>query len=729
MNARQFAWARVDWGMQTMRDRDGLKLALGLAVMVLVLAAPQGLLGQSTAQSADTMHKIAMAGNKGVVAVYCMRDEWESYFGTGTVLSPDGYVLTSTTVVPPGIEEVYVHFTDYRVMPARVVEIKEELEGVLLKVDATKLDWLPVARAIPGVGEHAYTVGNADHCIRLSGHASFSAGMVSGVYEVTSGDSQSVYTGLAIETTAAINPGQDGGPLLNASGQVVGMISLGFSESRWQGTAVPMTKLIAGMKTLRDGAVRLGQQRVVEPPHAHTAAGNPLSATASKMTSALVSVLVTRAFPAEPVTPVTWQFYRKSVENWDQLSPQQKLQAQSECLMAEYTLNANRMIRRPDEPVTGVVISPDGYVLTSAFNVGSDTVFKPKTGPVRTFKYDGNLASLLQYDEKTHTIEVNPVKSVTVIAPDGRELPARVVSRHLPLGVALLKVEAKGLTHLDLASVAGEPFVGQTIGVMGCSRSKGAAHTLNSGIVSAANRNQGARFQITSLLNYGNSGGLIVDGSGRVVGLALDPMRAGGQIHGRLKMPAYPKVYGPLAGRLLPMAGRQTELSLSLWQAAPNSGIGFGAYAEKILDDLPEMMKGKEFLRGESAYIGIKPQLNAKNLFADEVQVGTVEKGSPAEVAGLKTGDKILRLNDQPVQNWKDFMDLMQQFEPGDMMKVMLLRKGGSSYVEIDGRPVRSDQELKKVLNDMKDGQEFTGRKIMVKDEELTLDVKLGEQP
>lgn len=716
--------------MQMMMSRNDFVRALSLAIVFLAMAmTPDGGSAQTAGQLTDVKREIATAANKGVVAVYCKRNEWELYFGTGTVLSPDGYILTSTTVVPRGIEEVYVHFTDYRVMTARVVEIKEELEGVLLKVDATKLDWLPVARAMPGVGERAYTLGNADNCIRLSGHASFSAGMVSGVYEVTSGDSQSTYAGMAVETTAAINPGQDGGPLLNASGQVVGMISLGFSESRWQGTAVPMTRLVEGMKLLRNGTVRMGHHRVVEPPRAHLAAGNPLSVVAQKVSSSLVSVRVTRAYPAEHVTPVTWQFYRPTVENWEELPPQQKLRLQADCTLAEYTLNANRMIRRPDEPVTGVAISADGYILTSAFNVGSDTVFKPKKGSPRVFKYDGNLAGLLQYDEKEYSVEVNPVKSVMVTLSDGREFAADVVSRHMQLGVALLKIKATGLTHLDLASIAGEPVAGQAIGVVGCARSKGAGFTLNNGIVSAVNRSQGSRFQVTAMLNYGNSGGLIVDDAGRIAGLALDPLQAGPHIHARMGMLAYPKVHGPLAGRLLPMAGRPTELSLSLWQVAPNSGIGFGAYVEKILADMPEMMKGKDFSRGAMAYIGIKPLLNAHNLFADEVQVGTVEKGSPAESAGLKTGDKILRVNEQLVQNWKEFMEIMQQLDPGDTMKVGLLRKGGASYLEINGQAVRSDQELKKLLGELKDGQEFTGRKVKATEQELTFDVKLGEQP
>lgn len=73
--------------------------------------------------------------------------------------------------------------------------------------------------------------------LRLSGRASFSMGHVSGIYEVKNQGGESLYSGMAIETSAAVNPGADGGPILNDLGQLCGIISLNVSASRWQGSA------------------------------------------------------------------------------------------------------------------------------------------------------------------------------------------------------------------------------------------------------------------------------------------------------------------------------------------------------------------------------------------------------------------------------------------------------------------------------------------------------------
>jgi S1-C subfamily serine protease len=700
-------------------------MAAVLICLLLLGGAATTIRGQVVRDRNHDLHRIAEAGNKGVVAIYCMRDEWETYYGTGTVISPDGYILTSTTVVPEGVTNIFVHFTDLRVLEAKVVEINEALECTLLKVEGRDFSFLPVASELPSVGDPSYTLGNAEHSIRLNGAGTFSTGVVSGVYEVKSADSQSTYAGLAIETTAAINPGQDGGPLINARGQVVGMLSLSFSESRWQGMAVPMSRLLEGMKTLRDGKVRLNRGQLVKPLTDRI----QISAHAASRAASLVSIQVQRAYPSETLPMVTWPAYRQSLDNWAEMSPQQKMRIQSECSLAEITLNANRMLRRPDEAVTGVLISADGYILTSAFNVGTDTVFKPKKGEMRPVEYDGNLTRLLTYDDKENMAVANPVKSVTVTLKDGREFPAKIVARHQTLGVALLKIKAKDLPFLDLAASVGEARLGDSVGVLGISAGKGQSYTLNNGIVSADNRNKGLRFQMTAMVNYGNSGGLVINSEGRVLGVVLDPLRAGPRIQAKLGMEAYPKAYGPMTGRMLPVGGRNQDLTLALWQIAPNSGIGFAAPMAKIMEDLPELMTGKDITKTGSPYIGIQPAMNANNLFKDEIVVGTVIKGSPAEQSGMKTGDTIVRVNDQPVQNWKEFADLIDELVVGDTIEVTLRRKGGPAHLEIKGEKVTSAADLKKLMDSLKDGEEFSGRKVSTSDEEIKLRMELGEQP
>ena len=69
------------------------------------------------------------------------------------------------------------------------------------------------------------------------------AGLVSGLYELTERRPQATYIGPTIETSAAVNDGMDGGPLLNRRGEVIGLLSLNYSRNRWMGTAVPINKL------------------------------------------------------------------------------------------------------------------------------------------------------------------------------------------------------------------------------------------------------------------------------------------------------------------------------------------------------------------------------------------------------------------------------------------------------------------------------------------------------
>ena len=190
------------------------------AVLWLALLLPAAGQEEATRQALDDgdFSDIAAHGNAATVGIYCHTTEYFRFYGTGVLVSADGFMLTSTTVVPPDAKEIKVHLADHTILAARVVEANEGLEAVLLKADNgdRELPFLPVADELPVVGETAFTYGNAHSMLRLGAGPSFSVGTISGVYHVESIDTQSSYTGLAIETDAAVNPGQDGGPLLNS---------------------------------------------------------------------------------------------------------------------------------------------------------------------------------------------------------------------------------------------------------------------------------------------------------------------------------------------------------------------------------------------------------------------------------------------------------------------------------------------------------------------------------
>ena len=168
-------------------------------------------------------------------------------------------------------------------------------------------------------GERAFTLGNAHNMLRLGEHGSFSVGNISGIYKVKSIDSQSSYAGLAIETDAAINPGQDGGPLLNSRGQLVGIVSLSFSASRWQGVAVPITIISEKLEALRQKSVTVSKEARFEALPGDGSDARGLSAYARGIARSLVKVHVKREYPPESVPRMSVDVFTGKVPDFDKL--------------------------------------------------------------------------------------------------------------------------------------------------------------------------------------------------------------------------------------------------------------------------------------------------------------------------------------------------------------------------------------------------------------------------
>ena len=76
------------------------RLLLPAVLMMCVITADAKSL--TAAERARIHHSIVETGNAATVGIYCKRGKHERYFGTGVIISEDGYILTSTTVVPGG---------------------------------------------------------------------------------------------------------------------------------------------------------------------------------------------------------------------------------------------------------------------------------------------------------------------------------------------------------------------------------------------------------------------------------------------------------------------------------------------------------------------------------------------------------------------------------------------------------------------------------------------------
>jgi putative serine protease PepD len=211
--------------------------------------------------------------------------------GSGVVLRADGYILTNNHVIADataGAARVAVTFNDGSTASARIVGADAQDDLAVLKVDRTGLQpaTLGTASALH-VGDAVLALGSP-----LGLQGTVTAGIVSALNRpVATSDSQPTdpfgrTTGVttvldAIQTDAAVNPGNSGGPLVNVAGQVVGInsaiASTGSNGNIGVGFAIPIdqAKVIASqlIATGKASHPLLG----VSLANATDAAGNPLA--------------------------------------------------------------------------------------------------------------------------------------------------------------------------------------------------------------------------------------------------------------------------------------------------------------------------------------------------------------------------------------------------------------------------------------------------------------------
>ncbi len=263
-------------------------------------------------------------------------------------------------------------------------------------------------------------------------------------------------------------------------------------------------------------------------------------------------------------------------------------------------------------------------------SAGSGVIFDAKAGYIVT---------------NAHVVE--NANEITVTLQDGRDLKAEIVGSDEPSDVAVLKVKPDGLTQIalgdsskvevgDFAVAIGNPF--------------GLAHTVTSGIISGLSRSginpDGYEdfIQTDASINPGNSGGALVNLRGELIGINTAILsRSGGNI-----------------------------------------GIGFAIpvnMAHSVMDQLIKYGSVKRGLLGVSMYTvtpDLAKSLGLKN--SEGALVSQVVDGSPAEKAGIRTGDVITSVNGQPVKSNGELRNAIGLLRVGDKVEVGLLR---------DGKPLR----------------------------------------
>jgi S1-C subfamily serine protease len=172
--------------------------------------------------------------------------------GTGILIDREGTILTSSSVVGRGTQQVKVWLAGPRVAAARVIGVRPEEECALIRIDADGL--VPIAMGDSDaavVGQRVYAIGNAENALINDDQAALGAGVLSGIYGLREDRMGSTYTGRVLETTAAVNPGIEGGALVDADGRLLGLLILNYSPLRWLGVAIPVNTLKPVIEDLR----------------------------------------------------------------------------------------------------------------------------------------------------------------------------------------------------------------------------------------------------------------------------------------------------------------------------------------------------------------------------------------------------------------------------------------------------------------------------------------------
>jgi len=142
--------------------------------------------------------------------------------GSGFIISPDGYVVTNNHVVAAGakgatVDSITVTMTDRKEYVAKLIGRDPTSDLALLKIEAKALPFVKFGNSNNArVGDWIVAIGNP---FGLGG--TVTAGIVSSLHRVTGGGAYDRF----IQTDAAINQGNSGGPMFDLAGNVIGINS------------------------------------------------------------------------------------------------------------------------------------------------------------------------------------------------------------------------------------------------------------------------------------------------------------------------------------------------------------------------------------------------------------------------------------------------------------------------------------------------------------------------
>ena len=275
----------------------------------------------------------------------------------------------------------------------------------------------------------------------------------------------------------------------------------------------------------------------------------------------------------------------------------------------------------------------------------------------------------------TNSHVVNDMSEITVVLNNGKEYPAKVLGQDPNTDIALLKIDAKDLPFLKLGN-SDDLEVGQWVVAIG--NPLGLQASLTAGVVSAKGRNNldlsriEDYIQTDAAINRGNSGGPLLNMEAQVMGMntaIVTNMATGGYM-----------------------------------------GIGFAIPSNLLKAVMEDLKMDGSFKRG---FIGVALQPIDDDLAkafgldrAEGALVAEVTQDSPADKAGMKQGDIILKYNQQPVTNIGSLRNAISMMKPSSFVLLSLLRNGKPMDLKVEVGLFPTTQPIAAKVKDLKLGLE-----------------------
>jgi len=277
-----------------------------------------------------------------------------------------------------------------------------------------------------------------------------------------------------------------------------------------------------------------------------------------------------------------------------------------------------------------------------------DRLFGEQLKKLRKDKTETNLGSGVIMTRSGYVLTnqhvVDGADEILISLPDGRSSKAELIGQDRETDIAVLHIPLHGLHNIRIANTKDEMRVGDVVLAIGNPLNVG--QTVTMGIISATGRNRVGLntfenfIQTDAAINPGNSGGALINANGDLIGI-------------------------------------NTAI---FSQSGGSQGIGFAIPATLAVSVMQEIISNGKVTRGwlgiEGTEITAKAAMDSGNPGVRGVLVVGVFIDSPADKAGVETGDIITAINGKPVYKVRNVLENIASHKPGDKISISLLRNG-----------------------------------------------------